>query len=368
MTSVILNQEAPTAPSTTYSYNSRPRVVPDRKRYRKSKIDNEREEGSVRYGNLMYDRRVVRGNTYAIPMPPWSPEPDPAEIQRRREAYRKMLARRRAKEESEIHAPEVDDSGKKVVVQTELYLEEIAERIIEMDTECQTDAFLARSASPLFIPEKTGADVSTQIEEGELFDFDIEVKPVLEVLVGKTIEQALIEVIEEEELATLHAHQYYYHELRNAEIAELHRLEEQEKRRKEEKKRRMQQRLDEQEKESKVSERIAARAFAQQYLRNLIPSVLTSLQNKGFFYNDIQKEIEEDFLPYLMQNVEQRIDKRLLGRIMTDCLINEVVGNRFYSFARTRLHGQQSQKGKTSRQKQYSGSNRYGRRGVSDDR
>lgn len=69
----------------------------------------------------------------------------------------------------------------------------------------------------------------------QLFDFDIEVKPILEVLVGKTTEQALLEVTEEEELASLQAHQAAYQELRYAEIAELHRLEERERRAKEEK-------------------------------------------------------------------------------------------------------------------------------------
>nr|XP_060631845.1 radial spoke head protein 3 homolog [Anolis sagrei ordinatus] len=318
MTSIILSQEGPPDPTTTYSYSSRPKVVPIRKRYRASTLAKESEEGSVRYGNLMYDRRVVRGNTYSIPTLPWSPEPDPAEIQRRREAHRKMLARRRIKEESEVHAPVIEDAGNRVNVQTELYLEEIADRIIETDIECQTDAFLIRAPSPLFIPLKTGADVATQIEEGELFDFDVEVKPMLEVLVGKTIEQALIEVSEEEDLANLQAHQYAFQELRNAEIAEMQRLEEQEKRRKEEKLRRMRQQLEEQKKQSEVAERIAARIFALQYLANLIPSVLTNLQNKGFFYDDIQREVEEDFLPYLMNNVEQRMDSRLLGRIMTD--------------------------------------------------
>lgn len=69
----------------------------------------------------------------------------------------------------------------------------------------------------------------------QLFDFDLEAKPVLEVLVGKTIEQALLEVTEEEEIANLRAHQRGYHELRNAERAEVQRLEEQERRHREEK-------------------------------------------------------------------------------------------------------------------------------------
>lgn len=50
----------------------------------------------------------------------------------------------------------------------ELYLEEIADRIVEVDMECQTDAFLDRPPTPLFIPAKTGKDVATQILEGEV--------------------------------------------------------------------------------------------------------------------------------------------------------------------------------------------------------
>ena len=41
----------------------------------------------------------------------------------------------------------------------------------------------------------------------QLFHFDLEVQPILEVLVGKTVEQALLEVMEEEELAALRAQQ-----------------------------------------------------------------------------------------------------------------------------------------------------------------
>jgi len=61
------------------------------------------------------------------------------------------------------------------------------------------------------------------------------VKPVLEVLVGKTLEQSLLEVFEEEELADLRYQQRLFEELRNAELAEQQRLEEQDRRLVEEK-------------------------------------------------------------------------------------------------------------------------------------
>lgn len=69
----------------------------------------------------------------------------------------------------------------------------------------------------------------------QLFDFDIEVQPVLEVLVGKTIEQSLLEAMEEEELACLKAQQRAFEELRNNELAEVQRLQEMERRHNEEK-------------------------------------------------------------------------------------------------------------------------------------
>ena len=69
----------------------------------------------------------------------------------------------------------------------------------------------------------------------QLFNFDMEVRPLLEVLVGKTMEQSLLEVMEEEELASLRGQQRAFLELRNAELVEVQRLEEQERRHREEK-------------------------------------------------------------------------------------------------------------------------------------
>ena len=77
--------------------------------------------------------------------------------------------------------------------------------------------------------------ITLSIFQLQLFDFDVEVKPILEVLVGKTVEQALLEVMEEEELANLRSQQRAFEELRNAELVEQQRLEEQERRHREEK-------------------------------------------------------------------------------------------------------------------------------------
>lgn len=70
-------------------------------------------------------------------------------------------------------------------IQTDLYLEELTDVVPEADNATQTDAFLDRPPTPVFVPHKTGTDAVTQIEAGELFNFDYEVDPILEVLVGK---------------------------------------------------------------------------------------------------------------------------------------------------------------------------------------
>merc|ERR1719155_224212 len=96
--------------------------------------------------------------------------------------------------------PEPVIGRKHMDIQTDKYLEELTERTVEFEAETQTDFLLDRPPSPLFMPAKIGIDIDTQIFEGDLFDFDVEVEPVLEVLVGKTLEQSMMEVLEEEEL------------------------------------------------------------------------------------------------------------------------------------------------------------------------
>ncbi|KAI4901468.1 hypothetical protein NFI96_014939, partial [Prochilodus magdalenae] len=307
-------------PNETYIFSSRPRPVPARQRYKeRSMMQN---EGQGVYGNIMYDRRVVRGNTYAQHILPiasiYTSQPDLIEIQRQQEAGRRAMAKKRAKEQIHSRTPDALQGRKHTDVQTELYLEELSDHIEDASVGCQTDAFLDKPATPLFIPAKSGKDAATQIEEGELFNFDLEVQPVLEVLIGKTIEQALLEVLEEEELAALRTQQRAFQELRNAEMVEVQRLEEQERRRCEEKERRIKQKREVLAKEKETAEKIAARAFAQHYLTDLLPSVYTTLRDNGYFYNPVQRDIETEFLPWLMAEVTGALEKREIALTVFD--------------------------------------------------
>lgn len=307
----------------------------------------------------MYDRRIVRGNTYAQHTLPAHAQPDPIEIQRQQENRRRAIARKRAKEQLRPRSPDPVEGRKHIDVQTELYLEELSDRVEEADVEVQTDAFLDRPPSPMYVPAKTGVDTTTQILEGDLFDFDIEVKPILEVLVGKTVEQALLEVMEEEELANLRSQQRAFEELRNAELVEQQRLEEQERRHREEKERRMRQQREIVKKEKETSDKIAARAFAQSYLADLVPTVFGTLSDNGYFYDPVERDIEQGFMPWLIDQVQEQLQKSQLGRLVLDGIIRDVMNQRIDAYNKSSKPGGGggAQPGSVSDNKSADGSN-----------
>ncbi|KAJ9581107.1 hypothetical protein L9F63_023712, partial [Diploptera punctata] len=196
------------------------------------------------------------------------------------------------------------------------------------DASCQTDLFLDRPESPAYVPAKVGLDVETQIYPGDLFDFDLEVQPILEVLVGKTIEQALVEVLEEEELTALRAQQRRFLELRAGEKAEQQRLEEQERRLEEEKDNRLKEFKDASSQQKEAEERIAAAVLSHGYLADLLPSVLEGLKEAGYLIDDIKIGTEEGFMPWLMNEVKQEMNHMVSSRdILTD-IVREILETR----------------------------------------
>jgi uncharacterized protein YheU (UPF0270 family) len=154
------------------------------------------------------------------------------------------------------------------------------------------------------------------------------VKPILEVLVGKTIEQALIEVMEEEELAELRKQQREFEELRNAEKVEQQRLEEQERRLREEKHRRMKQAADVLRMEKETAEKLAAKAFAKSYLSDLVPSVFNNLRENGYFFDPVHRDLETGFMPWILESTLTQLDQNIVGRMLLDSILRDVIAQR----------------------------------------
>lgn len=277
--------------------------------------------------NIMWDRRVVRGNTYAAQILPLAQAEAEAEAQRaeEKERRRRMLAeqRRRERQENERKAmtPEPVDGRKHFSVQTEKFLEEIVDKIIEVDADTQTDPLKDRPPSPLFIPVKSGIDKETQIEDNDLFDFDFEVEPILEVLIGKTLEQSMMEVMEEEEIKTLKTHQADYERIHNAELAETQRLEAEERRKFEERERRMAQERARLEKERQAKEKLSSIKLSKEFLATLEDRVFAQLEEMGYFYDRVEREVQTDFIPWLLEQVNANLEKKKRSRAAVEELI-----------------------------------------------
>jgi radial spoke head protein 3 len=77
-----------------------------------------------------------------------------------------------------------------------------------------------------------------QIERGDLFDFDLEVKPLIEILVGRSVVSAMNELQEEKEREERKHNLDKYQKKRNAELMVTQRLEAKHKRKLEEAERR----------------------------------------------------------------------------------------------------------------------------------
>jgi hypothetical protein len=194
----------------------------------------------------------------------------------------------------------------------------------------QTSAFVPRPEAPPYVPRKTGVDRATQIEpEDHLFDFDREVEPLLDVLVSKTLEQSLLEVNREEELAHLLKTKAYYGDVKarlRAEQEARERAAEAHQRDKEERIRREQARLF---RELLACEKAAAVSqFKTLVGDRLQQQAIKHLEEVEHFPNELRDAIVKDFLPWLDGQVDARLDRRALAAQLTDSLIRNALARR----------------------------------------
>lgn len=280
-----------------YSYATQPKAAPVKRasKYR----DDEQSDGAA---NIMHDPRIIRGNTYSAKVITNTLNKDPAATKPTRSsnpAKKRFVGRRGGTPppvEGRVHS----------TIQTEEFIEELSDRPVELDAETQTQQFMDRPISPLFIRAKTGKDVETQITPGDLFDFDLEVEPLLEILVGKTLQVAMLELMQEEELEAIRQQQEEFESIRNVELAEVKRLEAESRRKAHEKEQRVIQEKKRVADRRELEEKIAARSFAYQYLGSLHTTVFEMMEEQGIFYDPVKKEVEEIFVKGLTSSLRLR--------------------------------------------------------------
>lgn len=152
--------------------------------------------------------------------------------------------------------------------------------------------------------------VATQIVlEDNLYDFNKEVEPVLSVLITKTLEQARMEVLEEEELRIMKEQKKKFEQKKVSELAEVQRYEASEKRLEQENTRRKAQSQLIHEQQVAVHKQLCARMVSKGFLRSLMKNSLDIVEQIGFFEEEKSTQLHSHFMPWLYDEVCYRLDK-----------------------------------------------------------
>lgn len=190
------------------------------------------------------------------------------------------------------------------------------------DEGTQSDAFAPRPITPDYVPRKTGVDCATQIEDqSELFDFDKEVKPMLNIIVDKTIEQALFEVRSEAELLSLEAAATEFREKKSKELEWVKERETKVIQEIQAKRALVHEKSLEQREQTEVRRLIAGRFCFSQLLPSIVDEMLGSLVENGQWHDPTLLDIQQEVLPA----VEDVVINRQNRRIQTELVVDEML-------------------------------------------
>ena len=301
---------------SAFTFQAGARAVEQRDRYRNSNAPN----GPCL---ITVDPRVYRGSTFSRRKPVEEP------VQRPRPKKKTITPRDMSLyagiPNDSLAAPPVRDNRIDLEIQTEPYLQEVVEKPVIVNKDTQTDEFLDVPETPPYIPPKNGIDIEIQVVESDLFNFDFEVQPIVSTIVGKTLEQAFLEVHEEEELIAIRRHRELIEHQRNVELADVQRLEEAERRKFEEKQRRLEQREKVEKAQNELRQKIAARGFAEFFASDLLGDAISALERRGFFYDEVERDIETNFMPWLAQSMSESNETRALQENIIATIDSETV-------------------------------------------
>lgn len=252
-----------------------------------------------RGGNPMNDPRVAKGNTWARDSAALDTQSMSARMTARNRMKLLQANSRMGVGELMSTIPE-KPSLPSIPIQTAPYLEAYPDKIEEVGAFTQTDPMLEVREPAPYVPPPEGTDVATQIEEGDLFDFDREVQPILDVLIGSVLQQAMREYADEEELRLIRIARDKARQRRAAELQEVRRLEEAERRRRAEVVKRQMEDLRRKEMEESIARKMAAQTFAAAYAAELEQDAIDAIETRGGFISPLEAAVTGSFVPTII--------------------------------------------------------------------
>eukprot|EP00771_Trimastix_marina_P001214 gnl/Trimastix_PCT/2268.p2 GENE.gnl/Trimastix_PCT/2268~~gnl/Trimastix_PCT/2268.p2 ORF type:complete len:367 (+),score=95.04 gnl/Trimastix_PCT/2268:93-1103(+) len=250
----------------------------------------------------MFDKRVIRGCTYAVRKPPppqQQPSPPPPRSTPTR--YRKPPVARATP------PPPMEDNDDDVW------------EVIPGAPLVPTP--LPRPPTPPYIPPPYGIDKSIQVDADEIFDFEVDVLPFLEVLVGHALAQSVAEIEEEDEMNLLKHKREEFGQLRTAEISETQRFEYTKTRLIKERQRREDQALEHQAREEAKKEDFLAYETARSTSKAAQHVAENHLHSECVYTDPVRDTVELGFMPWLFQHTNKRIERARVARMLVDNLL-----------------------------------------------
>ena len=135
---------------------------------------------------------------------------------------------------------------------------------------------------------------------------------------------AMLELMQEDELDAIFKQQQEFEAIRSIELSEVQRLEAEARRKASERDRRIAQEKKRLSDRLALEEKVASRAFANQYLSDLHSGIFDDLQDEGYFYDPIKKEIEAQFMPDLLADITTNTRAFDSAENIADELLNNV--------------------------------------------
>jgi len=290
----------------------------------------------------MFDPRVMRGSTYsqhnrdklvadAQPSQSTAFPPMPGSSSAARQASRsesEAAAKRKLKwREKSIYDYRAPTSGTGALdLDLSAHLVEKVAVVAESMAGCQTDAFEPAPAPAPYVPKKTGLDASTHMSpEDQPFDFDRDVDPLLGVVVSKTLEQALLEVEQEAELAAIAADLATLEAERAAERKRVATIEADAAATARAKDARKQDERARVARQQRLREKVCATAMLRQVWPQVVEGAYSDLEAIGAWCPPTVFAIRAEVLPWVYEGVEAALDRQDAAVAAVDALLESAL-------------------------------------------
>lgn len=195
------------------------------------------------------------------------------------------------------------------------------------DLAIQSDPINYTNQEKPFIPQKIGKDIGVQIEDGDLFNFDNDVQPLLIVLCGKVLEQALQELHEEDEIKNLREMKQIYVKKFHEEKLRMKNIEKIEIKLKKDNDALKKLKMIEKITKINTQQKLFTRSFAKHYLTNLTRSSMEDLNKKAIFvdYNKalLKNKLNEELFVGMEKHISFEKDISIMWKNIPTILQSE---------------------------------------------